>query len=97
MNFQNNSQKINLANSQNQFHNNHKKTNTLTDEFINLCVNELNKPSIKMKLRTNVVDPIIKDINERYYYQFLMLISLLTSIVILLLMLLSKIKSLKNM
>jgi hypothetical protein len=45
---------------------------------------------LKNKVKINIVDPIVKDINERYYYQFLMLTSLLIAIVILLLMILSK-------
>jgi hypothetical protein len=65
-------------------------SDTLTDMIIDLCVDELNKPGTKNKLKISVVDPIVKDINERYYYQFLMLISLLIAIVILLLILISK-------
>ena len=66
------------------------KKKTLTDNIVDMCVDEFNKPNIKNKVKTNIVDPIVKDINERYYYQFLMLIILLTSIVIILLMVLSK-------
>lgn len=75
--------------------NNHPKKKTMADNLVDLCVNEFNKPNIKNKVKTNIVDPIVNDINERYYYQFLMVVGLLITIVFLLLMLLSKIKNQK--
>ena len=75
--------------------NTNSKKKPFTDNLIDICVNEFNKPNIKNKIKTNIVDPIVNDINERYYYQFLMVVGLLITIVFLLLMLLAKIKKIQ--
>jgi hypothetical protein len=62
----------------------------ITDSLFNTFIYHLSKPSVKNQIKTMLIDPIIKDINERYYYHFISLVSLLIVIVILLLMILNK-------
>lgn len=60
----------------------------MTDNIINSFIDEIKKKKNKEKIMKNIIEPIINDINDRYYPHMLMLIVLLALIIILLLLLL---------
>lgn len=69
----------------------------LANDFFDFCANQLSKPEIKAKIMNSVIDPILNDINNKYYYQYSCIIFLLVAIVILLIILISKTSlSIKN-
>ena len=60
----------------------------ITDNIINSCIHELKKKKNKEKIMKNIIEPILLDINSRYYPHMLTLTILLSLIIILLLLLL---------
>jgi hypothetical protein len=60
----------------------------MTDTLINSFVKEMKKNKNKKKIMKNIVEPILNDINDRYYLHMITLIVLLIVIIILLSLLL---------
>jgi hypothetical protein len=60
----------------------------VTDNIVNGILCELKKKKNKDKIMKDLIEPIINDINERYYPHMLILTVLLSIIIILLLFLL---------
>jgi hypothetical protein len=58
------------------------------DNLINSFVNEVKKKKNKDKIMKNIIEPILNDINDKYYPHMLTLTILLSMIIILLLMVL---------
>ena len=65
-------------------------SNNLANGLFDFCVNQLSKPDTKDKIMKTVIDPILNDINDKYYYQYTAIIFLLVIIVILLILLISR-------
>jgi hypothetical protein len=60
----------------------------MTNGLINSFVDELRKKKNRDKIMKNIIQPILDDINERYYPHMMTLTILLSSIIILLILLL---------
>lgn len=56
----------------------------LTDNLVDSFVNEMKKKKNKEKIMKNFIEPILNDINDRYYPHMMVLVVLLALIVILL-------------
>ena len=61
---------------------------SLSDNLINSFVDEIKKKKNKEKIMKNIIEPILNDINDKYYPYMLTLTFLLSIIIILLLLLL---------
>lgn len=62
----------------------------LADNIINGFVDELKKKRNKEKIMKNIIEPILSDINDKYYPYILTLSFMMSFIILLLLMLLMK-------
>lgn len=60
----------------------------LIENIIDRITSEIKKKKIRDKITKNLIDPILDDINNRYYPYMLMLTTLLIIIIVLLLMIL---------
>lgn len=60
----------------------------MTDNLINSFIDEIKKKKNKEKIMKNIIEPILNDINDRYYPHMMTLTVLLSLIIILLLLLL---------
>lgn len=60
----------------------------LADNIINSFIDEIKKKKNRDKIMKNIIEPILNDINDRYYPYILTLTFLLSMIIVLLLMLL---------
>ncbi len=60
----------------------------LTDEIINNFIKELKKKKHRDKIMKNIIDPLLCDINDKYYPHMMMLTIFLVLIIILLTLLL---------
>lgn len=60
----------------------------MTENLMNGFVDEIKKRKYREKIMKNVVDPILEDINNRYFPHMMTLLVLLALIIILLLLLL---------
>jgi pyridoxal/pyridoxine/pyridoxamine kinase len=60
---------------------------TMTDDLINRFIKEIRKKKNKEKIKKYIIDPVLSDINDRYYSLVMTLVILLTTIIILLLIL----------
>jgi hypothetical protein len=60
----------------------------MTTKIINSFIKEIKKKKNKEKIMKNIIEPILNDINDRYYPHMLTLTALLSLIIILLLLLL---------
>jgi hypothetical protein len=55
----------------------------ITDNIINSFVNEVKKSKNRDKIMKNIIDPILSDINHKYFPYVVMLVLLLLIIIIL--------------
>jgi len=60
----------------------------MTENIINSFVDEIKKKKNREKIMKNVIEPILSDINERYFPHMMTLVVLLVMVIILLLLLL---------
>lgn len=60
----------------------------MTENIINSFVDEIKKKKNREKIMKNVIEPILNDINERYFPHMMTLVVLLVMVIILLLLLL---------
>lgn len=60
----------------------------LTDDIINNFIRELKKKKHRDKIMKNIIDPLLTDINSKYYPYLMMLTIFLVMIIILLILLL---------
>lgn len=60
----------------------------VTDNIINGFINEIKKKKYKDKIMTAVIDPILSDVNTRYFPHMMVLLSLLITIIVLLILIL---------
>lgn len=60
----------------------------ITDNLINSCINEIKKDKNKKKIMIYIIEPILNDINNRYYPHVMSLIFILIIIIVLLSLLL---------
>ena len=67
----------------------------MTDNLINSFIQEMGKKKNKEKIMKNVVDPLLCDINDKYY-PYMMTLTLLLTIIIVLLISLLAINSFNN-
>jgi len=56
----------------------------ITDALIDKAISEVNKKKTKEKIMSGVIDPLLKDISNRYYPHFITITSMLAVIVLLL-------------
>jgi len=60
----------------------------MTDNLVNSFVDEMKKKKNRDKIMKNVVEPILNDINNRYFPHMMILIILIVIVIVLLLLLL---------
>ena len=60
----------------------------VTDNLINSFIDEIKKKKNKEKIMKNIIEPILNDINDKYYPHMMTITVLLSLIIILLLLLL---------
>jgi len=68
----------------------------LVDRIINDIVSETKKPSNRKKLMHHFINPVLQDINDKYFFYYIVIVILLIIIVILLSLLLMKEYSTNN-
>ena len=68
----------------------------MTDKLVNSFTDEIKKKKNRDKIMKNIIDPILNDINDRYYPHMVTLIVMLSLIIILLLMLLTSIRCIEQ-
>jgi hypothetical protein len=68
----------------------------MTDKLVNSFTDEIKKKKNREKIMKNIIDPILNDINDRYYPHMVTLIVMLSLIIILLLMLLISIRCIEQ-
>lgn len=56
----------------------------ITETLLNKCIKEINKKKTKEKIMKGVIDPLLKDLTDRYYPYFITITSVLIVIIILL-------------
>ena len=57
----------------------------ITDTLIQKCANEINKKETKEKILNKIINPLLHDINVRFYkYYMLLLVNLIIIIILLL-------------
>lgn len=56
----------------------------ITETILNKAIKEINKKKTKEKIMRGVIDPLLKDLSNRYYPYFITITSVLIVIIILL-------------
>jgi len=56
----------------------------ITESLLNKAIKEINKKKTKEKIMKGIIDPLLKDLTDRYYPYFITITSVLIVIIILL-------------